>query len=58
MNIKKRKKYRQKNVEKTKQYKIDNFDKINERAKQKVVCECGSAIKRCEIARHRKTKKI
>ena len=53
----KKKKYRQKNVEKTKQYYIDNFDKINARAKQKMICECGSAIQRCEIARHLKTKK-
>ena len=44
-------------VEKMTQYRIDNIDKINERTKQKEVCECGSAIQRCEVTRHRKSKK-
>ena len=39
------------------EYREVNRDKINEKAKEKNVCECGCEISRYHLARHRKTKK-
>jgi hypothetical protein len=55
-----------------KEYRIDNKDKANERSKEwlknnkekrkqyrkiKISCECGSLISKCELARHKRSKK-
>ena len=38
-------------------YRDENKEKIKEREKQKIKCECGSIVRRYEISRHRKTNK-
>ena len=40
-----------------KQYRIKYKDKIAERDKQKMTCECGCVIRRCGLAIHKRTKK-
>ena len=55
----KRKKYRQENkqqlLEKNKQYYQDNKEKIKEKTKEKITCECGSIITKCQFNRHTKS---
>jgi hypothetical protein len=57
----KKKQYYQENSEKirerTKQYRQENSEKIKERNSEKVMCECGCALRRYDIKRHRRTKK-
>ena len=59
------KEYKQDNKEKiaeqmnqySKQYRLDNKEFIEEKRKQKVLCECGSNVRKGNISYHRKTKK-
>tara|TARA_B100001093_G_scaffold387472_1_gene373469 strand:- start:152 stop:1006 length:855 start_codon:yes stop_codon:yes gene_type:complete len=57
VNKEKIKEYREQNKEKIKEYREDNKEKIKEKAKEKVVCECGSEVRKDYIFKHRKTKK-
>ena len=43
--------------EKRKQYRIDNKEKINEKIKEKIICECGYEITKCNLKRHQKSAK-
>ena len=56
-----RQEYNQANKEKFKEYyqeyKQANKERIKERDKQKIECECGSIVRRSDIARHNRTKK-
>ena len=53
-----KKEYYEQNKEKIKEYREQNKEKINEdRRKQKIVCECGSEVRKDNLARHKKTKK-
>ena len=53
--------YRQANKEKLKEYKQEywqaNKAEILEQNKEKIECECGSIVRRSDIARHNRTKK-
>ena len=40
-----------------KKYRIDNSGKLKKFASEKIICECGSKIRRGDIAQHRKTTK-
>ena len=40
-----------------KNYQDDNRNKISEKNKQKVKCECGCISTRCNLSRHKKSKK-
>jgi hypothetical protein len=51
------KEYREQNKEKIKEYREQNKEKIEERRKQKIVCECGSEVRKDSMHRHLKTKK-
>ena len=62
------KKYRDENKEKIKKYRDDNKEKIKENAKkyyeenkekisEKITCECGSIVRKSDIAKHQKTLK-
>lgn len=42
---------------KTRQYRTDNKDKINEQRNQKIVCECGSVSTKRNLLRHKKSPK-
>ena len=44
-------------LEQRQEYRTNNKDKLNARASQKIVCQCGCQIRRNHIARHIKTKK-
>jgi len=44
-------------LEKMKVYNEENKDKILEKKKIKINCECGCQINKCDISRHKKTKK-
>ena len=48
---------REKNKEQKKQYYQNNREKINEKAKEKVICECGYEITKCNLKRHQKSAK-
>jgi len=60
-NVEKIKQYRTDNAEKIKekkkQYYIENAEKIKARQNEKIQCECGRLISRCNISKHRKTNK-
>jgi hypothetical protein len=43
--------------EQRKEYRKHNKDKISEQKKEKITCECGSIVRKNDIARHNKTKK-
>ena len=43
--------------DKFKEYYEKNKDKILEKQKEKINCQCGSIIRRSDMARHKKTKK-
>ena len=55
------KKFREENKEKIKNQKKkiyeDNKEKILKKMKEKITCECGSIIRRSDLARHKKTLK-
>ena len=55
------KQYEEKNREKKreyhKQYREQNREIINEKKREKIICECGSTICRAVIARHQQSKK-
>ena len=57
----KSKEYREKNIDKIRQYQKEyrekNKDKLNEYKKLVVNCECGSCIKKANLAEHLKSKK-
>lgn len=40
-----------------KQYYINNADKIRERKTQKITCECGAVVSKCNLAKHMDTGK-
>jgi len=44
-------------VENKKQYYADNKDKILEHMTQKITCECGCIVSRCNLSPHKKSKK-
>jgi hypothetical protein len=44
-------------LEKKKQYRQDNKTEISEKKKQKVTCDCGLLVNKCNLARHRSSKK-
>jgi len=48
---------RQQILEQKKEYYKTNKDKIDERKKEKITCDCGSVVSRCCLSQHRKTKK-
>ena len=54
-----KKQYREDNkekiAEKKKEYNQDNKVQIAEKRGQKITCECGSKVRKADIARHRKT---
>lgn len=50
-------KNKEKVKQQTKQYRLENKEKINQRANEKISCECGFVGSRRNIARHRKSKK-
>ena len=55
-NKEKTKKYRQDNKEKFKEYKKEYYqNNIKEKAKEKITCECGAIITKCNINRHTKS---
>ena len=43
--------------ETNKKYRQVNRAKLNEKAKQKIKCDCGSEIRKSDMARHRNSKK-
>ena len=55
------KEYRQKNKEyrkeKNQEWYQANKERIKEQDKQKIECDCGSIVRRSDIARHKRTKK-
>jgi len=61
INIDKCRQYKIDNPEKLKalykQYRINNAEKIKKFASEKITCECGSEVSRAVIARHRKSTK-
>jgi len=40
-----------------KQYRQDNKEKIRQREKIKITCECGLVVRKCSIARHRRSQR-
>jgi hypothetical protein len=44
-------------AEKDKKYYEANKEVISEKRKEKVVCECGSEVRKCDITSHKKTQK-
>jgi len=56
-NKEKKKKYYEDNKEKIKNYYEDNKEQINERAKQKIKCQCGTYVTKRHIRRHERSKK-
>ena len=40
-----------------KEFRRQNKERINEKTKEKMTCECGSCVRRGDIARHKRTKK-
>lgn len=40
-----------------KEYYRENSDKINERFRERVMCDCGSSVSHVNISRHKKSKK-
>ena len=52
-----KKKYYEKNKDKIKELYEKNKEKINEKKKEKITCECGSIIRKSDLARHKKSGK-
>ena len=56
-----KKEYHRKNKEqlaaKAKEYRKQNKDKISTKRNEKIECECGSEVSRCNLAVHKKSKK-
>jgi hypothetical protein len=48
---------REKNKEYCKEYYYENKEKINEKNKEKIICECGYEITKCNLKRHQKSDK-
>jgi hypothetical protein len=48
--------YRTNNKEKIKQLSVDYYEKIKDKLKEKLTCECGAIISRVYITKHCKTK--
>ncbi len=52
---------REKNIniykEKWKQYYDNNKDRLNDRKREKITCECGSTVRKDTLARHKRSKK-
>ena len=59
--LKQMKEYYEKNKEQHKQYRKQQYEKnketINEKLKEKLVCDCGAIIRVSGLPRHKKTKK-
>ena len=57
----KKKQYRENNKDKikeiNKEYYEDNKEKIKEYSKIKITCDCGSELRKADIARHKKSQK-
>ena len=55
------KEWRDQHKEEIKQYKIKHYqqnkERISEKTKEKITCECGSCVRRCDITRHKRTNK-
>jgi len=55
------KEYYQANKERIKEYKKEHYqtnkERIKERIKEKIECECGSIVRRGDIAQHKRSKK-
>jgi len=49
--------YKEALIQQNKQYRQANRDKIKARKKIKITCECGSVVRKNDIARHRRTHK-
>ena len=52
-----KKQYREVKKEYNSEYYQNNKQKINEKRKEKMTCECGSTFRACEKSKHYKTKK-
>jgi membrane protein involved in colicin uptake len=52
-----REEYKKEIYEKNKKYRENNKEKLNEQSKEKITCECGSIVRKSDIAAHRKTLK-
>ena len=52
-----RKEYREQNKDKIKEHYEQNKDKVLAQKKIKVTCECGSVVRKSDVATHCKTKK-
>jgi len=50
-------KYYKANKEKVKEYYEANKQQLNEKRKEKMTCDCGSIVRKCDIVRHKKTKR-
>ena len=50
-------KHKEQITERHKQYYLVHKDKILEHRKQKVACECGSILRKGDLARHKRSKK-
>lgn len=48
---------KEKILEKRKIYYKNNKEKIEERKKEKVICECGCEVKKCNLKKHQKSKR-
>ena len=44
-------------TEKNKEYYEKNRDKMSEKKKEKIICECGSKLRKSDLSQHLKTKK-
>ena len=49
--------YREKNKGKTKEYKKEYCQKNRDKLTEKVDCECGSSVRKCDLSRHKKSTK-
>ena len=52
-----REEYKKEIYEKNKKYRENNKEKLNEQSKEKITCECGSIVRKSDIAAHRKSLK-
>ena len=52
-----REEYKKEIYEKNKKYRENNKEKLNEKSKEKITCECGSIVRKSDIAAHRKSLK-
>lgn len=51
------KEYKECKKQYNKEYRIENSEKINEKKREKVICECGCEIRKGDLKKHQKTKK-